>query len=97
MQILEDSDEFNVTSCACIADIDFDGRNEIVLGKYGEELLAYKYNEQDGWQMEGIKSFPNPIYSVLYEDVTGDGIKELIVLTLKGVHIIQVNNYLKNK
>lgn len=90
MQVLEDSDEFNVTSCTCIADIDLDGTNEILIGKYGEELLAYKYNEIDGWQIEGIKSLPNPVYALLYEDVSGDGIKELIVLTLKGVLIIQV-------
>lgn len=53
-------------------------------------MLAYKYLEPDGWQLEGVRSFANPLYAMIYVDVTGDGLRELIVLTLRGVHVIQV-------
>ncbi|GLV39591.1 hypothetical protein CBL_08343 [Carabus blaptoides fortunei] len=89
VQVLEGSNYFNVTTCACIADIDLDGENEILIGSYGKEMLAYKYLKPDGWQLEGIKSFANPLYAMSYVDVTGDGLRELIVLTLRGVHVIQ--------
>jgi len=36
MNILNQSDQFDSVTCSCVADIDFDGRNEIVLGTYGQ-------------------------------------------------------------
>jgi hypothetical protein len=56
---------------------------------------VYKY--QDGtsdkagkWILNSQRSFANPIHSILYLDVTGDGVKEFVILTLRGVHIMQV-------
>lgn len=49
LQVLEGSNYFNVTSCACIADIDLDGENEILVGSYGKvKRLFHKsvYNYQ---------------------------------------------------
>jgi hypothetical protein len=40
------------------------------------------------------RSFANPIHSILYLDVTGDGVKEFVILTLRGVHIMQVSSVL---
>lgn len=37
------------------------------------------------------RSFANPIHSILYLDVTGDGVREFVILTLRGVHILQVS------
>lgn len=100
------SDYFNICSCSCIADVDFDGNNEILIGTYGQvifvstevclelifilfqELLAYKYIDND-WKLKGVRTFSHSIYSLMYKDLTGDGINEIIVLTIKGVHILQ--------
>lgn len=34
--LLEDSDKYDCTLCACVADIDWDGENEILIGTYGQ-------------------------------------------------------------
>ncbi|XP_049959870.1 KICSTOR complex protein kaptin-like isoform X2 [Schistocerca serialis cubense] len=85
---LPSSEEFDAVLCSCIADIDMDGEQEILLGTYGQEMLMYKY-KSDSWVLSGKRTFANPIHSVLYVDVTGDGVKELVVLSLRGVHILQ--------
>ena len=36
MNILNRSDQYDSVTCSCIADIDFDGHNEIILGTYGQ-------------------------------------------------------------
>jgi hypothetical protein len=41
-RILFRSDDYDVTTCAAVTDVDFDGEKEIVLGTYGQELLVYK-------------------------------------------------------
>ncbi|XP_069681565.1 KICSTOR complex protein kaptin-like isoform X2 [Periplaneta americana] len=91
---LPDSEHYDAALCSTIADVDMDGRNEIVLGTYGQEVLVYKYqqNESDkagSWFLRSQRSFANPIHSILYLDVTGDGVKEFVILTLRGVHIMQ--------
>lgn len=40
--VLQDSDFFDVILCSLVSDIDFDGNNEILLGTYGQQILAYK-------------------------------------------------------
>uniref|UniRef100_T1J5Z3 Kaptin n=1 Tax=Strigamia maritima TaxID=126957 RepID=T1J5Z3_STRMM len=101
--ILPDSDHYDCVLCACVADVDMDGRNEIVLGTYGQEILIYKYNgdninsESDSeefclepeYYLKWQKSFAYPLHSIKYIDITNDGMNELIVLSLKGMHILQ--------
>lgn len=46
---------------------------------------------EDGhFQLQWRRSFKSPLLSVIYLDLTGDGLRELAVLTLKGLHILQV-------
>ena len=40
------SDDYDVTTCAAVTDVDFDGQKEIVLGTFGQELLVYKLIEK---------------------------------------------------
>ena len=42
---LPSSDEFDVATCCTLADIDFDGNQEILIGTYGEQVLVYKQDE----------------------------------------------------
>lgn len=59
-------------------------------------MLIYKYQEcsadkSGAWLLVSQRSFANPIHSILYLDVTGDGVREFVILTLRGVHILQVS------
>ncbi|XP_061596676.1 KICSTOR complex protein kaptin [Cololabis saira] len=46
--------------------------------------------DPDGqFQLQWRRSFKSPLLSVTYLDLTGDGLRELAVLTLKGLHILQ--------
>ncbi|XP_018591275.2 KICSTOR complex protein kaptin [Scleropages formosus] len=95
---LPESDQFDAVLCALVTDLDFDGHKEILLGTYGQELLCYKFQAADGGRASDVaerfrlmwrRSFNNPLLSLAYLDLTGDGMRELAVLTLKGLHILQ--------
>lgn len=63
-----------------------------------QELLCYKFQPvasgQDAqFQLQWRRSFKSPLLSVIYLDLTGDGLREMAVLTLKGLHILQVCNH----
>ncbi|KAM9386036.1 KICSTOR complex protein kaptin isoform 2-T2 [Pholidichthys leucotaenia] len=91
---LSESDQWDAVLCALVIDLDFDGEKEVLLGTYGQELLCYKFQPaesgQDGqFQLQWRRSFKSPLLSLIYLDLTGDGLRELAVLTLKGLHILQ--------
>ncbi|XP_037543951.1 KICSTOR complex protein kaptin [Nematolebias whitei] len=91
---LSDSDQSDAVLCALVIDLDFNGQKKVLLGTYGQELLCYKFQpsgcEKDGeFQLQWRQSFKSPLLSIIYLDLTGDGLRELAVLTLKGLHILQ--------
>ncbi|XP_061754048.1 KICSTOR complex protein kaptin isoform X1 [Nerophis ophidion] len=91
---LSDSDQWDAVLCALVIDLDFDGEKEVLLGTYGQELLCYKFQytaegEDGHFQFLWRRSFKSPLLSIIYLDLTGDGLRELAVLTLKGLHILQ--------
>ncbi|XP_075958319.1 KICSTOR complex protein kaptin [Anarhichas minor] len=91
---LSESDQWDAVICALVIDLDFDGQKEVLLGTYGQELLCYKFQpaerRSDGqFQLQWRRSFKSPLLSIIYLDLTGDGLRELAVLTLKGLHILQ--------
>jgi hypothetical protein len=65
--------------------------NEVALGTYGQELLVYSNRGRHGEEFDLVcqKSFPAPIFSLDYADLTGDGLRELIVFTSRGVSIVR--------
>ncbi|KAJ6663598.1 hypothetical protein lerEdw1_009677 [Lerista edwardsae] len=100
--VLPLSDQYDSVLCALVTDVNFDCEPEILLGTYGQELLCYKYQvsnahisgtagpQPDGefhllWQ----RTFPSPLLSMEYVDLTCDGLCELAVVCLKGLHILQ--------
>ncbi|XP_077361870.1 KICSTOR complex protein kaptin isoform X1 [Festucalex cinctus] len=91
---LADSDQWDAVLCALVIDLDFDGQKEVLLGTYGQELLCYKFHhgaagEEQHFELLWRRSFKSPLLSIIYLDLTGDGLRELAVLTLKGLHILQ--------
>uniref|UniRef100_A0A3P9HM52 Kaptin (actin binding protein) n=1 Tax=Oryzias latipes TaxID=8090 RepID=A0A3P9HM52_ORYLA len=90
---LSESDQWDAVLCALVIDLDFDGQKEVLLGTYGQELLCYKFqstgSSHEQFQLQWRRSFKSPLLSITYLDLTGDGLKELAVLTLKGLHILQ--------
>ena len=71
---------------------DFDGKEEILIGTYGEELLVYKSIEEENeekWTLNFSKSFNNPIHAIYHCDLSNDGMKELSIVTLKTVIVLQ--------
>ncbi|XP_025162092.1 KICSTOR complex protein kaptin isoform X2 [Harpegnathos saltator] len=88
--ILNGSESSDCILCCCIADINMDGQNEILLGTYNQEVLIYTL-VNDTWELTVRKLFDAPVHSISYMDITNDGLKELIVLTQRGVHILQHN------
>ncbi|XP_029029089.1 KICSTOR complex protein kaptin [Betta splendens] len=91
---LPESDQWDAVLCALVIDLDFDGQKEVLLGTYGQELLCYKFQAAGSGlgsqiELQWRRSFKSPVLSVIYLDLTGDGLRELAVLTLKGLHILQ--------
>ncbi|XP_066587970.1 KICSTOR complex protein kaptin-like isoform X2 [Prorops nasuta] len=85
---LNGSESSDCILCSCAADINMDGYNEILLGTYGQELLIFSF-VNNIWELTSRKLFDAPIHSICYMDITNDGMKELVVLTQRGVHILQ--------
>uniref|UniRef100_A0A8D3CZZ5 Kaptin n=1 Tax=Scophthalmus maximus TaxID=52904 RepID=A0A8D3CZZ5_SCOMX len=88
---LSGSDQWDAVLCALVIDLDFDGQKEVLLGTYGQELLCYKFHPAGcgQFQLQWRRSFKSPLLSIIYLDLTGDGLRELAVLTVKGLHILQ--------
>lgn len=96
MIVLEQSDQFDCVTCSRVKDIDCDGKAEIILGTYGQELLVYKWyrlgcgpNQVTTFHLYWRKDFSKPLLSVDCLDLMGDGMQELVVVSLTGVHILQ--------
>ncbi|ESO86527.1 hypothetical protein LOTGIDRAFT_129002 [Lottia gigantea] len=93
--LIPDSDKYDTPLCSCVVDIDFDGHNEILLGTYGQELLAYKFvvdksrSKKGSYELLWTRSFAFPVTGLDSLDIMGDGMKDLCVVTLKGLHILQ--------
>lgn len=54
--VLPQSADFDHVNCACVADLDFDGLPEIVVGTFGQQLLFYKWISQPDSAAEGSYS-----------------------------------------
>ncbi|XP_033079718.1 KICSTOR complex protein kaptin isoform X2 [Trachypithecus francoisi] len=95
--LLPGSDQFDSVLCGLVTDVDLDGRPEVLVATYGQELLCYKYQgpesglpeAQHGFRLLWQRAFSSPLLAMAHVDLTGDGLQELAVVSLKGVHILQ--------
>ena len=67
-----------------------------------QELLVYKcvslYNTMQSsnnidFQLVWKRSFAHPLFAIEYLDLTNDGLKELAVASLSGLHVLQVSRF----
>nr|XP_034348362.1 KICSTOR complex protein kaptin isoform X3 [Arvicanthis niloticus] len=91
--LLPGSDQFDSVLCGLVTDVDLDGQPEVLVATYGQELLCYKYRglpeTSRGFRLLWRRSFASPLLAMAHVDLTGDGLRELAVVSLKGVHILQ--------
>lgn len=85
---LPGSNDYDVVTCICVADISMSAHNSVILGTYGKMVLCYSFIN-DRWQCTWRRSMSAPVLSVRCEDVTGDGVREMVVVTSKGVQVLQ--------
>lgn len=57
---------------------------------YFQELFLYKCIPVKGWILHDQKDMASPVFGVKWIDITGDGVKELVVFSMKGLYIFQV-------
>ncbi|XP_074034569.1 KICSTOR complex protein kaptin [Leptinotarsa decemlineata] len=82
-------DSTSVLSSCEVADIDFDGQKEILIGTSGEKIMMYKKDKKGNWCLEELKKISAPVLGLKYIDITGDGVKDLVILSMRGVHVLQ--------
>ncbi|KAI9312800.1 hypothetical protein BX666DRAFT_1981993 [Dichotomocladium elegans] len=91
-RVLPQSGQYDSVLCSHAMDVDWDGENEIMIGTYGRQILIYKQvaGTQD-YNVLWRRQFAYPIYRISHLDINRDGLDELIVSTMYGVHIFQPN------
>ncbi|KAF6022736.1 KPTN [Bugula neritina] len=62
-------------------------------GQYLQKILAYKFDssapKEEATYLLWEHSLQYPIHSLIAVDLTGDGVKDLSVLSMRGLHILQ--------
>ncbi|KAA3673576.1 uncharacterized protein DEA37_0010040, partial [Paragonimus westermani] len=95
--ILPQSADYDNVNCASVGDFDFDGRQELVLGTFGQRLLFYRWSSTESsatdkylgsYSLVAKRTLIAPIHSISPSlDLTGEGVDSLAVLTTRGLHI----------
>lgn len=79
--------------CACFFDLDLDGIEEVMLGTYSGNILTYKEDRSASGEVSyrhvSRHKVGGPVLALHVADMTGDGVKELAVVTTRGVHVMQ--------
>jgi hypothetical protein len=71
--------------CCLMSDIDVDGRIELLLGTYGQNLLLYNY-DQDTFNLKYERKMAYPLYGLYDLGYYRDGLPDICVVSLKGMH-----------
>ncbi|PVU90427.1 hypothetical protein BB559_004631 [Furculomyces boomerangus] len=93
--VLPRSNEDGLVTTVFAADMDYDGVCELIIGTNNGAISIYKLvsdvEGREGYALVYRKLFKSPVYFVCTLDLNMDGLNELIVVTLLGVHILQPN------
>ncbi|XP_060877730.1 KICSTOR complex protein kaptin-like isoform X3 [Metopolophium dirhodum] len=85
---LTDSNRHQAIVCALITDVNFDSKNEILLGTYGNYILNYVY-ENNNWVEQQQFDMRDPVYTICYLDIVGEGVNDVVVMSERGIHILK--------
>ena len=85
----------SILSC----DVTFDRHSELITAHYSQSVCIHQstvsaHTDTLQWQLMHTLDFAMPLYALSYVDMTGDGLNELLVLSLNGVHILQVRTFI---
>jgi len=82
---LKFSNRWDSVLACCVADVDMDGRAEIILGTFGCTLLVYKFMDDllPQWVIVAHKKFPSGILGIEWVNCY------LHVITTGGIHVIE--------
>ncbi|CAG7822731.1 unnamed protein product [Allacma fusca] len=82
---LKFSSRWDTVEAVCVADIDLDGRAEIIVGTFGCTMLVYKYMDDvmPQWVIVAHKKFSSGILSIDFVNFS------LHVITSGGIHVIE--------
>uniref|UniRef100_A0A6G1SN71 Kaptin n=1 Tax=Aceria tosichella TaxID=561515 RepID=A0A6G1SN71_9ACAR len=90
---LPGSQRLDCVTTATIDDTNIDGCNELLLSTHGKELITYQYDRSSGeYVLDDISVLNYPIFAMTILDLTGDGVKDLIVLLASGILIMQTSS-----
>ncbi|KAL5240192.1 hypothetical protein ACI65C_007603 [Semiaphis heraclei] len=85
---LTDSNRHQAIVCALITDVNFDSKNEILLGTYGNYILNYVY-ENNNWVEQQQFDMRDSVYTICYLDIVGEGVNDVVVMSERGIHILK--------
>lgn len=92
ISLLPESKRLDCSVASAIDDINLDGRNELLIGTHGRELLTYQYDmRSDDYYMAQTSELNHPIFAISILDLTGDVIKDVAILLASGVLIRQAD------
>lgn len=88
---LPESRRLDCSVAVAIDDLNMDGFNEIFIGTHGRELLTYKYDSGRGdYHLTDVKELNHPLFAISILDLTGDCLKDIVLLVSQGVIVMQV-------
>lgn len=87
---LPGSQRFDSSVTSAIGDTNFDGLNELLIGTHGRELLEYHYDrDMNSYQLKDIIELNQPLFAISISDITGDALKEVIIMLVNGIILLQ--------
>ena len=88
--VLPQSDCSDSVLCVQSCDVDCDGTREVVIGTYGCRVLVYSaQGDEEAYCLKSQRMFSHPVYTLDCVDVNLDGVKELVVGGLRGLHVLR--------
>lgn len=89
---LPESKRLDCSVASAINDTNLDGKNELLIGTHGRELLTYQYDiKSEEYYMAQISELNHPVYAISILDLTGDVMKDVAILLASGVLIQQAD------
>lgn len=84
------SERIDVNTTSAIADINYDGLNEILIGNYNRELMIFQYDQENrSYYFEDLRIFKQPVFSIHILDFTKNAVNDILLLISDGVLLLQ--------